>query len=177
MQRVCYNALCCTGSLCRIAPALHGMLCSIDTSLCTTYAAQFTLRLNATGACHLPNPCLPATVHITCSTNKPCILSQLFRTAHVPNSIPQALRRERERRMAEMRQQHKYEREIARRKAYVTRCRQEVENRVRDMEEQQRREEEARKKVGAAGCGARCCSVVRCDWLGAGTGWVARGCT
>lgn len=62
----------------------------------------------------------------------------------------QALRRERERRMAEMRQQHKYEREIARRKAYVTRCRQEVENRVRDMEEQQRREEEARKKAEEA---------------------------
>ncbi len=64
--------------------------------------------------------------------------------------------------MAEMRQQHKYEREIARRKAYVTRCRQEVENRVRDMEEQQRREEEARKKVG----GRQGRSVVP-FWIGA----------
>lgn len=59
-----------------------------------------------------------------------------------------ALRRERERRLAEMRAQKKYEREIARRKAYVTRCRAEVEDRIREMEEQKRREEEAKKKVG-----------------------------
>eukprot|EP00198_Chlamydomonas_reinhardtii_P004079 XP_001693415.1 eukaryotic initiation factor [Chlamydomonas reinhardtii] len=57
-----------------------------------------------------------------------------------------ALRRERERRLAEMRAQKKYEREIARRKAYVTRCRAEVEDRIREMEEQKRREEEAKKK-------------------------------
>ncbi|GLI66197.1 hypothetical protein VaNZ11_009962 [Volvox africanus] len=62
----------------------------------------------------------------------------------------QALRRERERRMAEMRQQRKYEREIARRKAYVTRCRSEVDQRLRELEEQQRREDEARKKAEEA---------------------------
>lgn len=59
----------------------------------------------------------------------------------------QALRRERERRMAEVRQQHRIEREIARRKAYVVRCRAEVEQRMHELEEQQRREEEQRKKV------------------------------
>ncbi|PNG98969.1 Eukaryotic translation initiation factor 3 subunit A, partial [Tetrabaena socialis] len=58
----------------------------------------------------------------------------------------QALRRERERRMAEMRTQRKYEREIARRKAYVTRCRSEVEARIKDMEEQRLKDIEAKKK-------------------------------
>ncbi|GLC73813.1 hypothetical protein PLESTF_001423800 [Pleodorina starrii] len=59
----------------------------------------------------------------------------------------QALRRERERRMAEMRNQRRYEREISRRKAYVTRCRAEVEQRMREIEEQRRSEEEARKQA------------------------------
>ncbi|EFJ51612.1 eukaryotic translation initiation factor 3a [Volvox carteri f. nagariensis] len=62
----------------------------------------------------------------------------------------QALRRERERRMAEIRQQRKYEREIARRKAYVARCRAEVDHRLRELEEQRRREEEARKQAEEA---------------------------
>ncbi|KAG2498414.1 hypothetical protein HYH03_003672 [Edaphochlamys debaryana] len=62
----------------------------------------------------------------------------------------QALRRERERRMAEMRAQRKYDREVARRKAYVTRCRQQVEDRIAELHEQRRREEIERKKAEEA---------------------------